>query len=70
MEELQALKDQKLGILYMGVESGDDEVLRRIRKKVSHDQMVEAAGKVKQTGIILSVTVILGLGGLKAVKGM
>ncbi len=65
VEELQALKDQKLGILYMGVESGDDEVLRRIRKKVSHDQMVEAAGKVKQAGIILSVTVILGLGGVK-----
>ncbi|MCK7505512.1 MAG: radical SAM protein [Desulfobacterales bacterium] len=53
----------------MGVESGDDEVLRRIRKNVSHDQMVEAARKVKQAGIILSVTVILGLGGVKGSEG-
>jgi radical SAM superfamily enzyme YgiQ (UPF0313 family) len=69
VEELQALKDQKLGILYMGVESGDDEVLRRIRKNANHEQIVEAARKVKQAGIILSVTVILGLGGVKGSEG-
>ncbi|MCK7477679.1 MAG: radical SAM protein [Candidatus Moduliflexus flocculans] len=63
--ELKALKEQKLGILYMGVESGDDEVLRRIQKNATHDQMVEAAGKVKEAGILLSATVILGLGGVK-----
>ena len=63
--ELKALKEQKLGILYMGVESGDDEVLRRIQKNATHDQMVEAAQKVKEAGILLSVTVILGLGGVK-----
>ncbi len=65
VEELKALKDQKLGILYMGVESGDDEVLRRIQKNVTHDQIVEAARKVKEAGILLSATVILGLGGVK-----
>ena len=65
VEELKALKEQKLGILYMGVESGDDEVLRRIQKNATHDQMVEAAGKVKEAGILLSATVILGLGGVK-----
>lgn len=64
-DELKALRDQKLGILYMGVESGDDEVLTRIRKNVKHEQMVEAAQKVKEAGILLSVTVILGLGGVK-----
>ncbi|MFO7569010.1 MAG: radical SAM protein [Smithellaceae bacterium] len=63
--ELKALNEQKLGILYMGVESGDDEVLGRIQKNVSHDQIVEAAQKVKEAGILLSVTVILGLGGVK-----
>jgi radical SAM superfamily enzyme YgiQ (UPF0313 family) len=63
--ELKALKEQKLGILYMGVESGDDEVLGRIQKNVHHDQIVEAAQKVKQAGMLLSVTVILGLGGVK-----
>ncbi len=65
VEELKVLKEQKLGILYMGVESGDDEVLVKIRKNATHDQMVEAARKVKESGILLSVTVILGLGGVK-----
>jgi len=65
VEELKALKEQKLGILYMGVESGDDEVLRKIQKNATHDQMVEAAQKVREAGILLSMTVILGLGGVK-----
>ncbi len=65
VEELKALKEQKLGILYMGVESGDDDVLKRIKKNATHDQMVEAAKKVKEAGILLSMTVILGLGGVQ-----
>ena len=65
LDELEALKEHKLGILYMGVESGDDAVLRRIQKNATHDQMVEAAQKVKEAGILLSVTVILGLGGVQ-----
>src|SRR5208283_2064951 len=65
LKELKVLKEQKLGILYMGVESGDDEVLRKIQKNASHQQMVEAAKKVKESGILLSVSVILGLGGVK-----
>jgi radical SAM superfamily enzyme YgiQ (UPF0313 family) len=65
VDELKALKELKLGILYMGVESGDDAVLQRICKGVTHDQIVEAAKKVKASGILLSVTVILGLGGIR-----
>jgi len=68
VEELKTLKKQKLGILYVGVESGDDEVLRRIEKNTTHDEMVEAAKKVKEAGILLSVTVILGLGGVQGSK--
>jgi len=64
-EELTALNALKLGILlYMGVESGDEEVLRRVGKGVNHRQMITAGRKVKQAGITLSVTVILGLGGI------
>ena len=63
--ELKTLREQKLGILYMGIESGDDEVLKRVKKNVTHDEMVEAGRKVKEAGILLSVTVILGLGGIK-----
>ncbi|MFH0767953.1 MAG: radical SAM protein, partial [Chloroflexota bacterium] len=61
--ELADLNKLKLGILYMGVESGDDEILQRIGKGVNHSQIVEAGRKAKEAGIILSVTVILGLGG-------
>ena len=68
VDELKALKELKLGILYMGVESGDDEVLARIKKGATHKEMVEAAHKVKDAGILLSVTVILGLGGVKGSK--
>jgi radical SAM superfamily enzyme YgiQ (UPF0313 family) len=65
LKELKSLKEQKIGILYMGVESGDDEVLQKIQKNANHHQMVEAAKKVKEAGILLSVSVILGLGGVK-----
>lgn len=66
--ELKELKDLKLGILYMGIESGDDEVLRRVGKGVNHSQIVEAGRKVREAGITLSVTVILGLGGTERSK--
>lgn len=65
VDELKELRRQKLGILYMGVESGDDEVLKHIKKNANHDEMVEAGKKVKDAGILLSVTVILGLGGVE-----
>jgi len=65
MAELKALKELNLGILYMGVESGDDDVLIRIKKGATHAEMVEAAAKVREAGILLSVTVILGLGGVQ-----
>jgi radical SAM superfamily enzyme YgiQ (UPF0313 family) len=63
--ELKALEELKLGILYMGVESGDDEVLKKIKKGATHAEMVEAAARVREAGILLSVTVILGLGGVQ-----
>ncbi|MFC1845864.1 radical SAM protein [Chloroflexota bacterium] len=62
-DELKAIRGQKLSILYMGVESGDDTVLQHIGKGVDHNQLVEAGRKAKEAGFILSVTVILGLAG-------
>ena len=62
--ELIELQQLKLGIVYMGIESGDDEVLRRIAKGANHRQIVEAGKKIKEAGITLSVTVILGLSGV------
>jgi radical SAM superfamily enzyme YgiQ (UPF0313 family) len=65
MDELKALRDLKLGIIYMGVESGDDEVLRKVQKGVDSRQIVEAGRKLKESGILSSVTVILGLAGVE-----
>jgi len=65
VDQLRALKERKLGILYIGVESGDDDILKRIKKNATHDEIVQAAHKVKESGILLSVTVILGLGGVE-----
>jgi radical SAM superfamily enzyme YgiQ (UPF0313 family) len=65
VEELRELKDLGLGIIYLGVESGDREVLKRIKKNATVDQLVHAGKKVKESGILLSVTVILGIGGVE-----
>jgi radical SAM superfamily enzyme YgiQ (UPF0313 family) len=65
VDQLKELKELKLTIFYMGVESGDDKVLQKVCKGVNHQQLVEAGRKVKEAGITLSVTVILGLGGVE-----
>jgi radical SAM superfamily enzyme YgiQ (UPF0313 family) len=64
VDELRQLRDLKLGIVYMGVETGDEELLRKVCKGVDYAQMVEAGRRVMEAGIRLSVTVILGLGGV------
>lgn len=65
VDELKELKKLKLGILYIGLESGDDEVLKYVCKNVTAQEVVAAVKKVKEAGILSSVTVILGLGGRK-----
>lgn len=64
-EQLKELKDLKLSIFYMGVESGDDKVLQNMGKGVKRQELVEAGKKAREAGITLSVTVILGLGGVE-----
>jgi len=64
-EQLKELKGLKLSIFYMGVESGVDKVLQKIGKGVKRQEMVEAGKKAREAGITLSVTVILGLGGVE-----
>ncbi len=63
--ELEELKQLKLGIFYTGLETGDDELLQKIGKGVSSRDLVEAGKKAKEAGIIFSVTIILGLGGVE-----
>ena len=68
VDELKELNRLGLKIAYMGVETGDEELLKKINKGVNYDQVVEAGRKLKQAGITLSVTVILGLGGIEGSK--
>lgn len=63
--ELKELRDLGLGIIYLGLESGNPDVLKRVRKNATVDQMIRAAKRVKETGILLSVTVLLGIGGVE-----
>ncbi|HEX3031998.1 MAG TPA: radical SAM protein [Bacillota bacterium] len=64
--ELEALHKAGLSILYLGLESGNAEVLGDIVKKTATPaDMIAAANKAHATGFTLSVTIILGLGGEK-----
>lgn len=61
--ELIALREAGLGIVYHGMESGDDEVLLRIDKGGTRDEAIETAAKLRDAGIAHSVMVLLGVGG-------
>jgi len=62
-EELIELKSHGVGIFYMGLETGDDVTLKKIRKGASSKDMIEMGIKAKQAGIKLSITVLLGIAG-------
>jgi radical SAM superfamily enzyme YgiQ (UPF0313 family) len=63
-EELQALREAGLGVLYIGPESGDDVTLKRIVKGGTFADHVEAARKAHDAGMDISVIVLLGAGGV------
>ena len=62
-EELKELRDLGLGIIYLGIESGSDLILKKINKGVSSSELIVAGKKVRESGISLSVTLISGIGG-------
>lgn len=63
LEELQLLSSKGLKLLYLGVESGDDETLRFIRKGATAQDMIDLSKKVKDANMKLSATFILGING-------
>ena len=65
LSDLSALKRLGLSRIYLGVESGDDDVLAEIHKGETAQTLAAAGQKVKKAGIFLSTTVILGLGGVE-----
>ena len=62
-EELKALKEAGIGIVYVGAESGDPEVLARMCKNATREQLIEGVRRAEDAGIAASVTFISGLGG-------
>lgn len=67
-EELTMLREAGLQILYLGAESGDEEILRHIQKGNTAQEMIEAGQKLHRCGIQTSITLISGLGGRKGLE--
>jgi radical SAM superfamily enzyme YgiQ (UPF0313 family) len=63
LEELTELRKNKLAILYYGVETGDDQLRKKINKGSDAKTCIEMGRKLKEAGIKLSVTVLLGIAG-------
>lgn len=63
VEQLEELASLGLSLLYVGCESGDDEVLERIVKGETFDSSYQALAKIKQAGLKSSVMILNGMGG-------
>jgi radical SAM superfamily enzyme YgiQ (UPF0313 family) len=64
-DELKALRKAGLTLVFVGLESGDQEVLNLMNKGVSVQDQIDSVVKANKAGIQTSVTVIIGLGGRK-----
>ena len=62
-EDLLRIAKSGLNMVYLGIETGDNDLLKSINKKTSAENLIKAAHKLHNSGIILSGTVILGLAG-------
>ncbi len=62
-EQLKELYDLGLHIAYMGLETGDDFTLKAINKGADSKRMIAMGQKIRQAGIKLSITVLLGIAG-------
>jgi len=62
-ETLGSLAAAGLGIVYLGLESGSDDVLRRLRKEATAGEMTEAMQRCRAAGLQTSVIALIGAGG-------
>ena len=62
--DLAELKARKLSLVYVGVESGSTDILRRVRKGATQASIARALNAARDAGLKVSATVILGLGGM------
>jgi len=63
LDELESLKKAGLSRLHIGLETGDDELLKRVHKCVTADEHIRAGRKIVRSGIELSEYIMPGLGG-------
>ncbi|MEE8178354.1 MAG: radical SAM protein [Nitrosopumilaceae archaeon] len=62
-EELKKMHEAGLDMLYLGIESGSDIILKKVTKGATSQTIIRACRKAIDTGYVLSCMVILGLGG-------
>ena len=67
-EELKKMNEAGLDMFYLGIESGNDIVLKKVTKGAIGKTIIKAVNKAKDAGYIMSCMVILGLGGKKYSK--
>ncbi|GAA0123512.1 MAG: radical SAM protein [Clostridium argentinense] len=68
IDDLIELRALGIGIVYLGIESGSDKILKEINKGVLSEEIITAGRKIKECGIKLSVTLISGLGGKENIR--
>lgn len=64
-DDLQRFRENGLDLLYLGIETGNDDLLKKVRKGATADQIVSGCRKAIEAGLRLSTMIILGLGGVE-----
>jgi len=64
-DDLRKIRQAGLTMIYYGVESGDDALLKKIKKQATSEEMLVGCEKAHRAGMDISVTVVLGLAGKK-----
>lgn len=62
VEEMAMLREKKLTLYYVGIETGNDQVLADIEKGVDAAEMIEVTRKAHDAGVKLSTMILLGMG--------
>lgn len=61
--ELTSLKDNKLSLIYVGIETGSNTLLKKITKGATQNSIIKSLKLADAAKIKVSATIILGLGG-------
>jgi radical SAM superfamily enzyme YgiQ (UPF0313 family) len=62
-DELDRLRYAGLGMFYLGIETGNDILLKKVTKGATSKGIIQSCQRAKRHGYILSCMIILGIGG-------